>query len=109
MDPKYEAKFRDLEHRLLDGPGTLDPAIRGAAAGSGGVAVAVDAYVEKVRRHAYEVTDADIHALEAAGYSEDQIFELTVATAFGAARKRLLAVLDAMGERSASATEGGRR
>ena len=109
MDPKYEAKFRDLERRLLDGPGTLDPAIREAAAGSGTVADEVGAYVEKVRRHAYEVTDDDILALKAAGYSEDQIFELTVATAFGAARKRLFAVLDAMGEQSASVTEGGRR
>jgi len=32
LDPKYATKLKDLEQRLLNGPGTLDPAIRQAAA-----------------------------------------------------------------------------
>jgi len=53
-------------------------------------------YVDKVARHAYKVTDADVERLRASGYSEDAIFELTLAAALGAAQSRLAAGLDAM-------------
>jgi alkylhydroperoxidase family enzyme len=55
------------------------------------------AYVEKVARHAYKVVDADIDRLRDAGYSEDAIFELTLAAALGAAQARLEAGLAALG------------
>src|SRR5262245_55753918 len=58
---------------------------------------ALENYVDKVARHAYRVTDDDIASLRAQGYGEASIFELTVATAAGAAVGRLhraLAVLD---------------
>jgi alkylhydroperoxidase family enzyme len=96
MDPKYADKLRELERRLLDGPGSLDPAARRAAADGGPVPEDLSAYVEKVRRHANKVTDEDVRGLLDAGWSEDQIFELTVAAAYGAARRRLNAGLGAM-------------
>jgi alkylhydroperoxidase family enzyme len=40
-------------------------------------------YADKVARHAYRVVDGDVAALRAAGYDDDQIFEITVAVAFG--------------------------
>ena len=43
----------------------------------------------KLTEHAYKVTDEDIAALKRAGYSEDQVFEITAATAVGAALLRL--------------------
>jgi len=46
-------------------------------------------YVATVAKHAYRVTDDDVAALRKAGYSEDQIFEITAATALGAALTRL--------------------
>ena len=46
-------------------------------------------YLDKVRRHAPTVTDADVEALKAAGFSEDEIFEQTVATAVAAGLDRL--------------------
>jgi alkylhydroperoxidase family enzyme len=46
-------------------------------------------YLEKVRRHAYKVTDADVQALKDAGYSDDEIFEHTVSAAVGAGLTRL--------------------
>jgi alkylhydroperoxidase family enzyme len=45
---------------------------------------ALVAYVEQVARAAWKVTDEDIAALRAAGYDEDTIYEITVATAVGA-------------------------
>src|SRR2546427_11425653 len=96
MDPTFAAKMQDLERRLLKRPGTLDPSIRQAAADGAPLPEPLGPYVEKVQRHAFKVTDADIAGLRAAGYSEDQIFELTVAAAHGAARRRLRAGMDAL-------------
>jgi len=47
------------------------------------------AYVEKVRTRAYTVTDADVEKLKAAGLSEDEIFEQTVAAAISEGLRRL--------------------
>jgi alkylhydroperoxidase family enzyme len=50
-------------------------------------------YLEKVRLHAYKVTDGDVQALKDAGFSEDQIFEHTVSVAVAAGLERLEAGL----------------
>jgi alkylhydroperoxidase family enzyme len=55
------------------------------------------AYLDKVRRHAYEVTDRDVDELKEAAYSEDEIFEHTVSAAVAAGLQRLEAGLEAMG------------
>jgi alkylhydroperoxidase family enzyme len=64
---------------------------------TGPAPAAMDAYLEKVRRHAYRVTDADVEALKAAGLSEDEIFEQTVAAAIGEGLRRLDAAERAIG------------
>jgi hypothetical protein len=53
-------------------------------------------YLGKVRAGAYRVTDADVERLLAAGHSEDEIFELTVAAAVDAGLERLDAGLRAV-------------
>lgn len=50
-------------------------------------------YLEKVRLHAYKVTDRDVEELKVAGFSEDEIFEHTVAAATKAGLERLDAAL----------------
>jgi alkylhydroperoxidase family enzyme len=47
------------------------------------------AYLDKVRLHAYRVTDADVQALKDAGVTEDEIFEQTVAAAIAEGLRRL--------------------
>ena len=47
------------------------------------------AYLDKVRRHAYTITDEDVQALKDAGHSEDEIFEHTVSAAAAAGLERL--------------------
>ena len=49
----------------------------------------LEAYLAKVRAHAYEVTDADVQALKNAGVTEDEIFEQTVAAAISEGLRRL--------------------
>jgi alkylhydroperoxidase family enzyme len=46
-------------------------------------------YLEKVRARAYTVTDEDVAALRAAGFSEEEIFEQTVAVAVAEGLRRL--------------------
>jgi alkylhydroperoxidase family enzyme len=55
-----------------------------------------ETYLEKVRAGAYTVTDADVDALKAAGYSDDEIFEQTVSAAVSAGLLRLEAGLEAL-------------
>ena len=50
---------------------------------------AMEGYLRKVHERAYTVTDADVDALRAAGFSEDVIFEQTVAAAIGEGLRRL--------------------
>ena len=54
-------------------------------------------YLDKIRRHAYKVTDRDVDELKAAGHSENEIFEQTVSAAVAAGLERLDAGLEAMG------------
>ena len=53
-------------------------------------------YLDKVRRHAYRVTDADVQRLKDEGFSEDEIFEHTVSAAVAAGLERLDAGLRAL-------------
>jgi alkylhydroperoxidase family enzyme len=54
-------------------------------------------YLRKVHERAYTVVDADVEALKAAGFSEDEIFEQTVAAAIGQGLRRLDAAAEAIG------------
>lgn len=106
MRDPYAEQMRLLVERALRGPGTLDAALRQAIAGTAPAEVpeALRPYTEKVAREAYRVTDDDVKALLAAGYSEDQIFEATLSAALGAALVRLHAGLGALAP--TAATEG---
>ena len=53
-------------------------------------------YLEKVRLHAYKVTDRDVEELKRAGFGEDEIFEHTVSAAVAAGLERLEAGLEAL-------------
>jgi alkylhydroperoxidase family enzyme len=46
-------------------------------------------YLQKVRLHAYKVTDEDVEELKRAGFTEDEIFEHTVSAAVAAGLERL--------------------
>jgi hypothetical protein len=100
-DPHAEHMQRVVD-AVLDGPGTLDADLRRTAASGGAVPEELRAYADKVALHAYKVIDEDIAALREAGYSEDQVFELTVSCAVGAGLRRREAGLRAIrGEGSA--------
>jgi alkylhydroperoxidase family enzyme len=70
--------------------------LRDAAAPGRAAPPAFERYLDTVRRHAYRVTDGDVEALRAAGHSDDEIFEHTVAAAVAAGLERLDAGLGAL-------------
>ncbi|MPZ83585.1 MAG: hypothetical protein GEV28_25605 [Actinophytocola sp.] len=75
----------NLRHAVLTAPATTDPALRAAAATGDGLAEPWQSYTALVRDASYRVTDTDIDRLRSAGHIEDEIFEMTVAAATGAA------------------------
>jgi len=102
VTPRHADAVERVAQAILGTPGDADLELRRAVSvvAAGGAAELPDdlrPYVEKVARNAYKVTDEDVDALRAAGYSDDAVFELTLAAALGAARMRLDAGLDAMG------------
>ena len=54
-------------------------------------------YLEKVHERAYDVSDGDVEELLAAGYSEDELFEQTVAAAIAEGLRRLDAAMRVIG------------
>lgn len=97
MPPKpLHGSLNRLEQRVLTGPGLVSPAHRQAAASGQALGGELDDYLQKVRSHAYRVTDEEVAALRAAGASDDELFELTVSAALGAAKDRLDAGLAAV-------------
>jgi alkylhydroperoxidase family enzyme len=71
--------------------------LRAVASGAAPEPPSMAPYLEKVRSRAYTVTDADVAALKAAGHSEDEIFERTVAVAVAEGLRTLDAGLGAIG------------
>ena len=88
---RYDAYITRTTHSVLDSRGETPSELRWAAfhRRMDDLPPALRPYVEKVARHAYKVTDEDVEALKAAGYSEDAIFEVTASAALGAALTRL--------------------
>ena len=74
----------------------LIASLRGASRPDRPAPAGFAAYLDKVSRHAYQVTDADVQALTDAGHSEDEIFEQTVSAAVAAGLSRLDAALEAL-------------
>lgn len=115
--PHITQARRALVARILEGDGRTERAQRRAAFDNAGLAEPLAMLVDKIARHAYKVTDGDIAAARASGFSEDQIFELAVCAAVGQAMRQhdtALAALseamtdteDAAAERPVAKTEG---
>jgi alkylhydroperoxidase family enzyme len=87
-----------LRSAVFESPGRTDPATRAAAGRGGQLPEPISSYVAKVRDESYRIADADFAGLTAAGLTDDETFELTVAAAVGAALHRLDAAMRALRE-----------
>ena len=78
----------ELRRAVMESSGATDRALRAAAASGNDLPAELAPVIAKIRAHAYKVTDEDIAALQQAGRSDDEIFELTCAAALGVALHR---------------------
>jgi hypothetical protein len=98
IQSRYARLHAKLRYGVLDAPAAADATLRWAAYCGEDLAEPLSGYVEKLRQHAYRVQDDDIELVRDAGYSEDQVFEVTIATALGAGDACLRVGLSALNE-----------
>src|SRR5712691_11206029 len=89
----FDRALEDLLRAVLTSPGDSELAVRRAAFDAGAhpdrpaaaeLPAALAPLVEKVARHAYRITDREVHSLADAGWSEDALLEVILAAAAGA-------------------------
>lgn len=80
----HDDPVENLRHAVFEAPAVTDPALRRAAATGDGLTEPWASYTAMVRDASYRITDADIVRL-LADHTEDDVFEVTVAAAVGAA------------------------
>jgi hypothetical protein len=97
---RHAEEVAALLRAVLESPAETDRATRAAAYQSDGLPLPLPLrqYVAKIRGESYRITDEDVQTLLRAGYSQDSVFESTVATALGAAMRRLQAGLGVLRE-----------
>ena len=91
---------QNIRHAVLEAPATTDPTLRRAAATGGTLPEPWQSYTTTVRDASYKITDIDIDRLTTAGHTEEEIFEITVAAAVGAALYRFDAGRHAFAQKS---------
>lgn len=90
------AARKALIARILDGQAQSSPEQRRAAFANAGLQGPLAALVTKVASAAHKLTDDDVAQARAAGFSEDQLFELMVCAAVGQATRQHDAALAAL-------------
>jgi hypothetical protein len=89
-DP-YAAAWARVAEAIVEAPGSLPPDVRRAIVGGDDPPELVP-LLDKVRRHAYRITDADV-----AGLDVDATLEAVIAAALGEGELRRRAALEAIG------------
>lgn len=95
-DPHGLLRNKVLE-TVLGSPGMSDPATRQQAFAAENVPADLRSLIEKIEASAYKITDDDLARLQGK-YTDDQLFEIIVSAALGAAERRLVAGLDALND-----------
>jgi alkylhydroperoxidase family enzyme len=96
-DKKLTA-HRALVDRILNGEGKAAAEQRARAFSNSDFPPPLDALIGKVATRPTQITDADFATAEAAGFSEDQLFELVIAAAVGQSARQYGAALAALAE-----------
>ena len=95
-EDRHADRLATLRAAVFEADARTDQTERAAAADGGELPVELASFLTKVRDASYRLTDADVAGLRAAGHTEEELFELTIAAALGAALHRLDVGLDAI-------------
>jgi hypothetical protein len=97
-EDKKRAAYRALVDRVLNAEGRASPELRARAFANADIPAPLHALIGKVATSPGQVTDADFAVAQAAGFSEDQLFELVIAAAVGQSARLYEAGLTALAE-----------
>jgi len=98
IEDKKRTAHRAVVIRVLEGDGSASRDARRAAFENAGLGEPLRTLIDKVASQPTRVTDEDIAAVLASGESEDQLFELVVCAAIGAATRQYEAALNTLEE-----------
>ena len=107
IESKGRAAHQRLVARILEGQGHASLAQRRDAFENAALPEPLHTLIDKVALSSYRVTDSDIAAVKAAGFSEDQIFELVICAAVGQSTRQFSAAMSALD--AALADQGSKR
>ena len=93
-----QALAKAIEQRILAGQGTAPAELRANAFQDRDLPEPLASLLDKVAKRSFQVSDADVNAALAAGFSEDQIFELVICAAVGESSRLYGAGLAALAE-----------
>jgi hypothetical protein len=105
-EDKKRAAHRALVDRVLNAAGRTSAEQRAQAFSNADMPPPLGTLISKVATRPTTVTDADFAAAKAAGFTEDQLFELVIAAAVGQSARLYEAGLAALAE--AAGHEEGR-
>jgi alkylhydroperoxidase family enzyme len=105
-EDRKRAAFRGLQDRILNGEGRASAEQRARAFGNAGLSAPLDGLIGKVATRPTQVTDADFAAARAAGFTEDELFELVVCAAVGQSARLYDAGLAALADAVAAEGDG---
>ena len=92
--------MRSIEQRILTGPGMAPPELRAKAFADIDLPEPLATLVDKVAKRSFQVTEGDFAAAVAAGFTEDQLFELVICAAVGESSRLYKAGMAALAEAS---------
>jgi alkylhydroperoxidase family enzyme len=99
-DGDKQALVRAIEQRILTGPGMAPPELRAKAFEDSDLPEPLATLVDTVAKRSFQVTDGDFAAAVAAGFTEDQLFEIVICAAVGASSRLYQAGMAALAEAS---------
>ena len=97
-EDKKRAAHRALVDGVLNAAGRASPEMRARAFSNADIPPSLHVLISKVATRPAQVTDADFAAAKAAGFSEDQLFELVISAAVGQSARMYEAGLAALAE-----------
>jgi alkylhydroperoxidase family enzyme len=95
-----QALVRNIEQHILTGPGMASAELRSKAFANSDLPEPLAILVDKVAKRSFLVTDADFAAAVAAGFTEDQLFEVVISAAVGESSRMYQAGLQALAKAS---------
>ncbi|AHH21024.1 hypothetical protein NONO_c62540 [Nocardia nova SH22a] len=101
MSDEKQSMHQALVERIRTGAGSAPAELRDRAFRNSDVPPALHSLIDKVVTRPAEITDADFATAGAAGFDDDQLFELVVAAAVGRSTGMYRAGLAALAEAKA--------